>query len=33
MYGDLANKLIIEAKRTEQLTQRYLDAAFDSDNG
>ncbi|KAK5781815.1 DNA replication protein PSF1 PWA37_003739 [Arxiozyma heterogenica] len=33
MYGDLANKLIIEAKRTEQLTQKYLDAALNSDNG
>ena len=33
MYGDLANKLIVEAKRTEQLTQRHIDAALDTDNG
>lgn len=31
MYGELANKLIIEAKRTEQLTQRHIDASLNND--
>lgn len=31
MYGDLGNKLIIEAKRTEQLTQRHIDNSLSDD--
>lgn len=31
MYGDLGNKLIIEAKRTEQLTQRHIAASLNNE--